>query len=137
MYTLQALWTQAWESLDVATLIFANHSYAIPNIELARVGAGKPGFKAVSLLDLHDPVLDWVKLASGMGVEANRAISVEDFAAQFESAMKTRGSLRHVATPRRHVRGDRSDQGAIQLFHYGRIRWSPNPHRRYLCVRWC
>jgi acetolactate synthase I/II/III large subunit len=91
MYTLQALWTQARESLDVTTLIFANRSYAILNIELARVGAGDPGPKAFSMLDLHNPVLDWVKLASGMGVEASRAASVEEFAAQFESAMKNRG----------------------------------------------
>jgi acetolactate synthase-1/2/3 large subunit len=91
MYTLQALWTQARESLDVTTLIFANRSYAILNIELARVGAGDPGPKAISMLDLHNPELDWVKLAAGMGVEASRAASVEEFAAQFESAMKNRG----------------------------------------------
>ena len=91
MYTLQALWTQARESLDVTTLIFANRSYAILNIELARVGAGDAGAKAFSMLDLHNPVLDWVKLASGMGVEASRATSVENFAAQFESAMRNRG----------------------------------------------
>jgi acetolactate synthase I/II/III large subunit len=91
MYTLQALWTQARESLDVTTLIFANRSYAILNIELARVGAGVPGPKALSMLDLHNPELDWVKLASGMGVEASRATSVEEFAAQFGSAMHNRG----------------------------------------------
>jgi acetolactate synthase-1/2/3 large subunit len=91
MYTLQALWTQARESLDVTTLIFANRSYAILNIELARVGAGDPGPKAFSMLDLHNPELDWVKLASGMGVEASRATSVEEFAQQFASAMKNRG----------------------------------------------
>jgi acetolactate synthase I/II/III large subunit len=91
MYTLQALWTQARESLDVTTVIFANRSYAILNIELARVGAGDPGPKACSMLDLHNPVLDWVKLAAGMGVEASRATSVEEFATKFESAMKNRG----------------------------------------------
>jgi acetolactate synthase I/II/III large subunit len=91
MYTLQALWTQARESLDVTTLIFANRSYAILNIELGRVGAGDPGPKAFSMLDLHNPELDWVKLASGMGVEASRATSVEEFARQFASAMKNRG----------------------------------------------
>jgi acetolactate synthase I/II/III large subunit len=91
MYTLQALWTQARESLDVTTLIFANHTYAILNIELARVGAGAPGPKAFSMLDLHNPELDWVKLASGMGVEASRATSVEEFARQFAGAMKNRG----------------------------------------------
>src|SRR5204863_1448287 len=65
MYTIQALWTQVRESLDVTTVIFANHSYAILNIELARVGAGEAGPKAFSMLDLHNPILDWVKLASG------------------------------------------------------------------------
>jgi acetolactate synthase-1/2/3 large subunit len=91
MYTLQALWTQAREKLDVTTVIFANRSYAILNIELARVGAGDPGPKTFSMLDLHNPELDWVKLASGMGVEASRATSVGEFASQFGSAMKNRG----------------------------------------------
>ena len=39
MYTLQALWTMARERLDVTTVICANRSYAVLNIELARVGA--------------------------------------------------------------------------------------------------
>lgn len=91
MYTLQALWTQVRENLDVTTVIFANHSYAILNIELARVGAGNAGPKAFSMLDLHNPELDWVKLASGMGVEASRAKTIEEFADQFAGAMKRRG----------------------------------------------
>jgi acetolactate synthase-1/2/3 large subunit len=91
MYTLQALWTQAREKLDVTTVIFANRSYAILNIELARVGAGNPGPKALSMLDLHNPSLDWVQLAQGMGVEASRATTVAEFDAQFSSAMKQRG----------------------------------------------
>jgi acetolactate synthase-1/2/3 large subunit len=91
MYTLQALWTQAREKLDVTTVIFANRSYAILNVELARVGAGNAGPKTLSMFDLHNPELDWVKLANGMGVESSRAETVADFAAQFESAMKQRG----------------------------------------------
>ncbi len=90
MYTLQALWTQAREKLDVTTVIFANRSYAILNIELARVGAGNPGPKALNMLDLHNPNLDWVQLAQGMGVEASRATTVAEFEAQFASAMKQR-----------------------------------------------
>ena len=43
------------------------------------------------MLDLHNPELDWVKLASGMGVGASRTTSVEDFARQFAGAMKDRG----------------------------------------------
>jgi acetolactate synthase-1/2/3 large subunit len=91
MYTLQSLWTQAREKLDVTTVIFANRSYAILNIELARVGAGNPGAKALSMLDLHNPELNWVQLASGMGVEASRVTAIEDFEDQFASAMKQRG----------------------------------------------
>jgi len=91
MYTLQSLWTQAREKLDVTTVIFANRSYAILNIELARVGAENPGPRALSMLDLHNPELDWVSLARGMGVEATRAATAEDFADQFAGAMKTRG----------------------------------------------
>jgi acetolactate synthase-1/2/3 large subunit len=91
MYTLQALWTQARERLDVTTVIFANRSYAILNIELLRVGATSRGPKALSMLDLHDPTLDWVKLAEGMGVAASRAETREDFQAQFASAIEERG----------------------------------------------
>jgi len=49
MYTLQALWTQAREELDVTTLLFSNRSYAILRGELANVGAGNPGRKALDI----------------------------------------------------------------------------------------
>lgn len=91
MYTVQSLWTQARENLDVTTVIFANRSYAILNIELARVGAENPGPKALSMLDLHNPELDWVQLGQGMGVNSMRAETIEDFRAQFEHCMKTKG----------------------------------------------
>jgi acetolactate synthase-1/2/3 large subunit len=91
MYTLQALWTQARENLDVTTVIFANHSYAILNIELWRVGAEQPGARALSMLDLHNPSLDWLSLASGLGIEASRARTVEEFSDQFGRAMRERG----------------------------------------------
>ena len=39
-YTVQALWTQAREDLDVTTIILNNRSYAILKRELANVGAG-------------------------------------------------------------------------------------------------
>jgi acetolactate synthase-1/2/3 large subunit len=43
------------------------------------------------MLDLHNPELNWVSLANGMGVEASRATSNGEFAAQLESAMGQRG----------------------------------------------
>ncbi|MEQ9225673.1 MAG: acetolactate synthase large subunit [Parvibaculum sp.] len=91
MYTLQALWTQAREKLDVTNVIFANRSYAILNIELMRVGAENPGPKALSMLDLHNPELNWVQLGQGMGVESVRVETAEEFAEAFSSAMKQKG----------------------------------------------
>ena len=91
MYTLQALWTQVRENLDVTTVIFANHSYAILNFELMRVGVEHPGPKALSMLDLHNPTLDWLSLAAGLGIEASRARRSRSSAEQFGRAMRERG----------------------------------------------
>jgi acetolactate synthase-1/2/3 large subunit len=77
MYTLQALWTQARESLHVVTLVCANRAYRILQLELARAGVSSPGSSLRSLVDLARPRLDWVQLARGLGVEA---CSAEDVA---------------------------------------------------------
>ncbi|MEM7254017.1 MAG: acetolactate synthase large subunit [Pseudomonadota bacterium] len=79
MYTLQALWTQARENLDITTVVFANRSYEILQGELAKVGAGNPGRKALDMLDLGRPDLDWVAMANGMGVEAQRVENADQF----------------------------------------------------------
>ena len=78
MYTLQALWTQARENLDVTTVIYDNRSYAILHGELRNVGA-QPGQKAKDMFDLDRPTLDWLGLARGLGVEAVRATTADEF----------------------------------------------------------
>jgi acetolactate synthase-1/2/3 large subunit len=98
MYTVQGLWTMARENLDVTVVIFANHTYRILGVELARTGAGAPGKAAASLLDLGSPRIDWVKLASGLGLAAVRCETAEGFDAAFAGAMGQRGpSLIEVA----------------------------------------
>lgn len=91
MYTLQSLWTQARERLDVTTVIFANRAYQVLVEELKGVGAGTAGSKAFSMLDLNNPALDWVQLAGGMGVEAVRVRDTTSFADAFAMAMKRPG----------------------------------------------
>jgi acetolactate synthase-1/2/3 large subunit len=90
MYTVQALWTQARERLNVTTVILANRKYAILLGELAGVGAN-PGRTALDMMDLGNPDLDWVKIAGGMGVEAARAETMEEFNALFEMANRRSG----------------------------------------------
>jgi len=91
MYTVQALWTMARENLDVTTIILNNGSYAILNIELARVGVANPGPKALSLLDLTRPAIDWVSISEGMGVAAVRADTVQGFSEALRKALASKG----------------------------------------------
>jgi acetolactate synthase-1/2/3 large subunit len=91
MYTLQALWTQAREGLDVTTVIFANRDYEILKGELGRVGASNPGPKAIDMLTLDRPTLNWVQMANGMGVEAARVESAEEFAKALAAGLAVQG----------------------------------------------
>ena len=91
MYTLQALWTQAREGLDVVTILCANRAYRILQVELARAGVAEPGRNARALTDLSEPVLDWVALAQGLGVPATRAETADELVAQLERALAEPG----------------------------------------------
>ncbi len=91
MYTPQALWTQSREGLNVTTVVLSNHSYAILNMELLRVGADAGGPQARRLLDLTDPELDFCDLARGMGVPARRVENAEDLTSALEAGMAEPG----------------------------------------------
>jgi len=90
MYSLQALWTQARENLDVVNVVFANRVYLILYAELH--GAGQsPGPASNNLFHLGRPGLDWVGLSKSMGVEATRVETLEGFADVFRAACGRRG----------------------------------------------
>ncbi|HVC51236.1 MAG TPA: acetolactate synthase large subunit [Stellaceae bacterium] len=91
MYTVQALWTQAREALDVTTVVFANRSYQILKGELANVGAGNPGRKAMDMLNLDRPDIDWVSLAKSLGVPGARAETMEEFNRHFAAGLAAPG----------------------------------------------
>ncbi|MEO8715368.1 MAG: thiamine pyrophosphate-dependent enzyme, partial [Acetobacteraceae bacterium] len=90
MYTIQSLWTQAREKLDVTTIIFSNRKYQILIGELANVGAN-PGRTAMDMLDLGSPDLDFTGMARSMGVEAARAETCEQFADLFAQSTRAKG----------------------------------------------
>ncbi len=91
MYTIQALWTQAREKLDVLTVVFANRGYQILKKELVGVGAKEWGEQAERMLSIAQPDISWVKLAEGMGVEAAAADSCEQLADLMRHALARKG----------------------------------------------
>ncbi len=89
LYTLQSLWTQAREDLNVTNVILANGGYKILDIEIARTGA-IPGPQAAALT-AFDPVPNWAKLAQGFGVPGVRVEDVEGLAREFARAIDEPG----------------------------------------------
>jgi acetolactate synthase-1/2/3 large subunit len=91
MYTLQALWTMARESLKITTVIFANRAYGNLLSEYANVGAGNPGRRAFDMLQIGRPDLDFVALAHGMGVPGVRVATLDDFAKALRGGLTSGG----------------------------------------------
>jgi acetolactate synthase-1/2/3 large subunit len=91
MYTIQSLWTMARESLDITILVFANGTYNILRGELTNVGVQNPGPRAVDMLSIDRPSLDWVAMAKGMGVEGSRANNAEELNKALDAGLHSEG----------------------------------------------
>jgi acetolactate synthase-1/2/3 large subunit len=91
MYTIQALWTMAREQLNVTTVILANRSYAILNLEMMRMGLGDAGPVARQMLDLNNPAMDFVAMGKSMGVPSYRAENAEQLVDQLRRSVATPG----------------------------------------------
>ena len=91
MYTIQSLWTQAREGLNVLTIVFANRIYQILRGEFDGVGAGEPGQRAMDMLKIDGPTIDFVSLAKGMGVPARAVDNVDDFVKALAEGVADKG----------------------------------------------
>jgi acetolactate synthase-1/2/3 large subunit len=91
MYTAQALWTMAREGLNVTTVVFANHDYAVLKREFSYLGAGSPGPRAADMFEIGRPDLDWTLLAKGMGVPGTRVSSLDAFAKALRAGLEGEG----------------------------------------------
>jgi acetolactate synthase-1/2/3 large subunit len=91
LYTVQALWTQAREGLNVTTLICSNRSYRILQMELSRSGIAPNGPNAQALTELTKPPIDWINMAKGFGVPGVAVSSAEDLARELNIALTEPG----------------------------------------------
>jgi acetolactate synthase-1/2/3 large subunit len=93
MYTPQALWTMARESLDVTVVALSNRSYAILNLERQRVGVAQDGSTSQRMLELDHPELQLADLARSMGVPAVRVTTADELVVALERSYATPGPM--------------------------------------------
>ena len=91
MFTVQALWTEAREGLNVTTLIFANRRYNALRNQLARDGVTSPGSAARGVIELDRPSIDWVNVSRGLGVPAVSVTGAEELARELRIALAEPG----------------------------------------------
>jgi acetolactate synthase-1/2/3 large subunit len=89
-YTIQALWTQAREGLDVTNVILANDKYAVLQMELMRAGGALEGAGS-ELTELNRPSLDFESIARGFGVPAKTVRDLESFVKALRESLATKG----------------------------------------------
>ncbi|HVN23886.1 MAG TPA: acetolactate synthase large subunit [Syntrophorhabdales bacterium] len=87
MFTVQSLWTQAREGLNVTTLIFNNSSYNALRSQILRDGVTSPGPVTRSVIDLERPSIDWIKVSQALGVPAVSVDTTEGLARHMRSAL--------------------------------------------------
>jgi acetolactate synthase-1/2/3 large subunit len=91
LYTIQALWTQAREGLDVTNIILNNGAYAILRLEMMRAGINAQTEAATALFDLGRPSIDFTQIAQGFGVPAQRVNSVGELSAALQRSFAAPG----------------------------------------------
>jgi acetolactate synthase-1/2/3 large subunit len=90
-YTVQALWTQAREQLNVVTVLCSNRKYGILRVEFERAGIDPKANITDRMTSLDNPPLDWVAIANGFGVPANKANTVEELQNSLSRALAEPG----------------------------------------------
>jgi len=91
LYTVQALWTQGREGLDITTLICSNRSYRILEMEFSRSGISAASPAARALTSLSSPEINWVEMAWGFGVPAVSVDTSEALAAEIRWSLSEGG----------------------------------------------
>ncbi len=91
MYTIQALWTQAREGLNITTLIYSNRAYHAMQLGLIRSGVTSPGPVTRAVIELSRPAIEWVKLAPSLGVPAVSVSTAEELAHELRAALAEPG----------------------------------------------
>jgi len=93
MYSIQALWTAAHHDLDILFVIISNREYRVlkHNLDTYRQRFAARSDGPYPHMDLSDPVLGFVEMAKGMGVQGKLVSKPEDLHRTVKEALSTKG----------------------------------------------
>lgn len=91
MYSITALWTAAHRGLPITWVVLNNRSYRILKENTLERRRSDVASRAFVGADLTEPDLDFVAIASGMGVEAVRVTAPEEIPSAVAKAMSSSG----------------------------------------------
>jgi benzoylformate decarboxylase len=88
MYSPQALWTAAHETLPVTFVVMNNREYnVLKNFMRSQEGYVSHKHNRFLAMDLENPVIDYVALARSMGVPARQITAAADLAPAIEAGI--------------------------------------------------
>ncbi len=92
MYAIQALWTAAHVELPIIFVILANREYRVlkHNIDVYRQRFDITSQEPYAHMDLGEPRLGFVEMASGMGVAGTHITAAEDIGATMQAALASK-----------------------------------------------
>ncbi len=93
MYSIQALWSAAHHDLDIVFVILVNREYRIlkHNLDTYRQRFDANSNQDYPQMDLNTPALDFVTIASGMGVPGSTISQPDELAAAVKAAFASPG----------------------------------------------
>jgi benzoylformate decarboxylase len=93
MYSIQALWTAAHHDLDILFVIISNREYRVlkHNLDTYRERFDARSDRPYPHMDLADPVLGFVEMARGMGVQGKLVSKPEEVQRAVQEALSAGG----------------------------------------------
>jgi len=89
MYSIQALWTAAHHQLAIVFIILSNREYRVlkHNLDIYRQRFNVQSNRPYPFMDLTSPVLNFVDMAKGMGVDGECIEKAEDVGAAIQKGL--------------------------------------------------
>lgn len=93
MYSIQALWSAAHHDLPIVFIIFSNREYRVlkHNLDIYRQRFDAQSNRPYPHMDLNEPVLGFVDMARGMGVDAAAVTDPEELGPAVATALASGG----------------------------------------------